>query len=224
MNLRSPRLVRCAGGLGPAEALDPEDEEAYDALYRRVENEAAQLRVVLLGAEARERERVWLKGKVSGELDDARLVDGALGERNVYKRRGESTAAASARQKDPKRIVFVVDVSSSMSNFNADERLDRLCATTLMLMESFHGLGHKYEYQVVGHSGSSAWLPLVPMGEPPVGRAGRFNVIKRMYHHSATCRSGDHTLDAGRRAVLEVGLLPADERFVFLISDANLGE
>ena len=40
-------------------------------------------------AEAKEKERTWLKNQLQGELDDARLVDGATGERNVYKRRGQ---------------------------------------------------------------------------------------------------------------------------------------
>jgi hypothetical protein len=31
---------------------------------------------------------VWVKNQIQGELDDNRLIDGALGERNVYKRRG----------------------------------------------------------------------------------------------------------------------------------------
>ena len=183
----------------------------------------AQLRSVLLSVEARERERVWLKGQVVGELDDARLVDGVLGEKNVFKRRGHNpNPPPSQRQHLPKRLIFVVDVSSSMANFNADERLDRLCATTLMVMEAFTGLGHKYEYAIVGHSGETAWLPLVAMGSPPSGRAARLGVIRAMIQHSSTCRSGDHTLDAGRRAVLELASEPADDRFVFLVSDANL--
>ena len=48
---------------------------------------------------------------------------------------------------------FVVDVSGSMAYFNGDERLDRLCATVVMLMEALTGLEHKYSYEIVGHSG-----------------------------------------------------------------------
>ena len=40
------------------------------------------------GMEAKEKERQWLKNQQTGDLDDNRLVDGATGERNVYKRRG----------------------------------------------------------------------------------------------------------------------------------------
>ena len=43
---------------------------------------------LLQAVEATERERVWLRGKTSGEMDDSRLVDLAIGDKNVYKKRG----------------------------------------------------------------------------------------------------------------------------------------
>ena len=43
-----------------------------------------------------------------------------------------------------------------------------------------------------------------------------------MNAHSETCSSGDHTLDATRRAILEITKEEADEYFVVLLSDANL--
>jgi hypothetical protein len=49
------------------------DESVYDELYSTVENEITQLRVVLQAVEAKEKERVWLRGKTSGEMDDTRL-------------------------------------------------------------------------------------------------------------------------------------------------------
>jgi hypothetical protein len=48
------------------------------------------------GMEAKEKERQWLKNQQTGDLDDNRLVDGATGERNVYKRRGTFVACASS--------------------------------------------------------------------------------------------------------------------------------
>src|SRR6185437_2256479 len=97
--------------------LDPErnrlglDEGLYTRLYNAVAKEIGQLRVVLEGAEARETERTWLKNQVNGELDDNKLVDGAVGERNIYKRRGVEEHPPSHLQKRPKRLRFVMDVS-----------------------------------------------------------------------------------------------------------------
>ena len=204
-------------------ALDLEDidEEKYAELFFQVENEVSQLRVVLQAVEAKEKERSWLKGKTSGELDDNRIVDLAIGEKNVYKRRGEKEEARLS-QRLPKRMSFLVDVSGSMAYFNSDQRLDRLCATVVMLMESLAGLEHKYQYEIVGHSGETHHLPLVPMGEPPLNRVERLNVIKMMIKHASSCRSGDNTLASSIRAVREVRNFEADDYFVFLISDANL--
>lgn len=65
--------------------------------------------------------------------------------RKVFKRRGNEDPIFGNLQKKPKRIRFVMDVSSSMAVFNnADRRLDRMAATTLMIMEAFHGFTHKY--------------------------------------------------------------------------------
>ena len=112
-----------------------EDLSVYDELYATVENEITQLRVVLQAVEAKEKERVWLRGKTSGEMDDTRLVDLAIGEKNVYKKRGQKEESRLV-QRLPKRLSFVVDVSGSMAYFNSDLRLDRLCATVVMLMEA----------------------------------------------------------------------------------------
>ena len=117
---------------------------------------------------------------------------------------------------------FVVDVSGSMAYFNGDERLDRLCATVVMLMEALTGLEHKYSYEIVGHSGETFELPLVGFGRPPTNRGERLAVVQTMVDHAARCRSGDNTLAAGARAVKHVRSEEADDFFVFLISDANL--
>jgi hypothetical protein len=50
------------------------------------------------GMEAKEKERQWLKNQQTGDLDDTRLVDGATGERNVYKRRGVHAMATRTRR------------------------------------------------------------------------------------------------------------------------------
>ena len=201
--------------------MDNVDESKYDELYSTVENEVNQLRVVLQTVEAKERERTWLRGKTTGELDDSRLVDLSIGEKNVFKRRGKKEESRLT-QRLPKRMSFVVDVSSSMAYFNGDERLDRLCATVVMLMEALAGLEHKYSYEIVGHSGETFELPLVSFGRPPTNRGERLAVVQTMIDHAARCRSGDNTLAAGARAVKYVRSEEADDFFVFLISDANL--
>lgn len=38
-------------------------------------------------------ERVWLRNQASGELDDSRLLDGAAGERLVFRRRGDAPSS-----------------------------------------------------------------------------------------------------------------------------------
>ena len=70
-----------------------------------------------------------------------------------------------------------------------------------MLMEALAGLNHKYEYEIVGHSGETDMYPLVDMGSPPANRAERLAVVKAMIEHSSNCRSGDNTLAAGMRAI-----------------------
>ncbi|CAK9040016.1 von Willebrand factor A domain-containing protein 8 [Durusdinium trenchii] len=197
------------------------DHAKYDELFKAVEKEILQLRVVLQSIEARERERTWLRGKVVGEFDDNKIVDLAIGEKNVFKRRGQREDR-SLIQSLLKRLSFVVDVSGSMAVFNGDGRLDRLCATMVMIMESLCGLEHKYIYEIIGHSGESDWLPFVQMGQHPATRLERFAVVEAMTDHAATARSGDNTLAAGVKAVQEIVKEDADDYFVFLISDANL--
>ena len=64
-----------------------------------------------------------------GVCTDTRLVDLAVGEKNVYKRRGLKDQARIT-QRLPKRLSFIVDVSASMAHFN---RCD-LSATLYVVM------------------------------------------------------------------------------------------
>ena len=198
-------------------------EEVYDKLYESVSKEISQLRVILESVEARERERVWITMQNQGELDDNRLVDGATGERNIYKRRGNHDPLFGAIQKKPKRLRFVVDVSGSMARFNgSDRRLDRMAATTVMIMESFIGFEHKYEYSITGQDGDSPFIPFVDYSSPPRNKYQRIRVVNQLYHNAMSCNSGDHTLAAAHHAILDVTSKEADDYFVFVLSDANL--
>ena len=174
-------------------------------------------------------------------------MDAATGERNIFKRRGVPPAPPIGQvQRLPKRLRFVVDVSSSMGRFNgADRRLDRTAACVVMVLEAFASLEHKYDVSIVGHSGESFCIPFVgsgadddtvgaltskggdssPGGFPmPRNRKARLEVIRHIYSHANFASSGDHTLAAAMSAVEQVAKEEADDYFVFLLSDANLSQ
>lgn len=116
------------------------EDAAYARFATRVAREVVQLRLILQSVEAKAKEREWLRLQTQGDLDENRLVDGVVGERSVYRRRGEAAPQLGVPQRLPKRLHFLVDVSASMYRFNGyDQRLDRLLETTLLVMESLHG-------------------------------------------------------------------------------------
>ncbi|RLN95927.1 hypothetical protein BBJ28_00014037, partial [Nothophytophthora sp. Chile5] len=201
--------------------------ETYQSYFTRVERESAQLRAVLGNLEAVAQERSWLRHQSSGELDDGKLVDGVAGERLVFKRRGVSDSPfqspAGRQQQEPKRMLFVMDVSGSMYRFNGqDARLERMLETSLMIMESFAGFEKELDYCIMGHSGDSPEIPFVAFGAPPPDRKARLQVLQKMVAHTQYCRSGDHTVEAVERGVQRAAALGGDGRFVFVVSDANL--
>ncbi|KAG4058579.1 von Willebrand factor A domain-containing protein 8 [Phytophthora cactorum] len=202
--------------------------ETYQSYFKRVERESSQLRAVLANLEAVAQERNWLRHQSSGELDDGKLVDGVAGERLVFKRRGVSDSpfqalAGHQQDQEPKRMLFVMDVSGSMYRFNGqDSRLERILETSLMIMESFAGFERELDYCIMGHSGDSPEIPFVEFGAPPKDRKERLQVLQKMVAHTRYCRSGDHTVEAVERGVQRVAALEGDDRFVFVVSDANL--
>ena len=105
-----------------------------------------------------------------------------------------------------------------------DRRMDRMVATTVMLMEALDGFSHKYDYAITGHDGDSPIIPFVTFGKPPLLPADRLRVIEMMYYSTGDCGTGDHTLSAVEHAITEVLKAEADDYFVFLLSDANLAE
>lgn len=196
----------------------------YEAYFARVEHESSQLRSILDNLESFAQERSWLRHQSSGELDDAKLVDGVTGERLVFKRRGTSDSPfQTMHQSKPKRMVFVMDVSGSMYRFNGqDGRLERVLETSLMIMESFAGFESKFDYCIMGHSGDSPEIPFVEFGTPPANRKERLKVLQRMVAHSQYCMSGDHTVEAIDKAVQLAVDQEGDDYYVFVVSDANL--
>ena len=76
---------------------------------------------------------------------------------------------------------------------------------------------------MVGHSGSGPEAELlIPWGEPPQGAKRRLQLLQRMAAHTQYCHPGDKTFEATRLAIADVANRPADERFVFVVSDADL--
>merc|ERR1711916_56947 len=103
-----------------------------------------------------------------------------------------------------------------------DGRLERSMEAACMLMEAMGGMGHKYQYELVGHSGETPSIPLVRFGAPPANERERLKVMETMHAHAQFCLSGDHTVEAAAAAVDSLAKEDADERFVIVLSDANL--
>lgn len=89
------------------EQLDMSDAqmEVYARYLGNVQREIRELRVTLEAVEAKNKERVWLKNQISGDVDDTKLIEGITGERSIYKRRGETDEIGMFQQK-PKRMIF----------------------------------------------------------------------------------------------------------------------
>ncbi|ORZ15094.1 AAA domain-domain-containing protein [Absidia repens] len=182
------------------------DPAEYDAMY--------ELRVVLEGVEAKNKERVWLKNQT---------IEGLTGERSIYKRRGDDDPEIGLFHDKPKRMNFVFDLSASMFRFNAhDRRLERSLEVALMLMESFRGLEHKFAYSISGHSGDSAYMEFVKPGYYPRSEKEEFEVLSRMRAHCRYCLSGDKTLDAVTHSIKEIVTEVGDDYLVVILSDANI--
>ena len=151
-------------------------------------------------------------------------MDAAVGERTVFKQRGKPPQRLGAQQTKPKRLAFLLDASASMSRGDAlDGRLRRMGATAALLMEALAGFEHKFAYSMSAHSGSSAEVSLVEAGKPPLTVAERARVVSTLFSHAAGSATGDNSLEAARRAISDIAAVDADDRFVLLLSDANLG-
>lgn len=104
---------------------------------------------------------------------------------------------------------------------NDDGRLDRLAALTVLAMEALAGLDSRFNYEIFGHSGETAFEQFVSFECPPRDIGERLGVVRAIYDHASMCQTGDNTINAGVLALKRVTAEPADDYFVFLISDAN---
>eukprot|EP01065_Artemidia_motanka_P007771 TRINITY_DN1388_c0_g1_i1.p1 TRINITY_DN1388_c0_g1~~TRINITY_DN1388_c0_g1_i1.p1 ORF type:complete len:1934 (+),score=667.32 TRINITY_DN1388_c0_g1_i1:133-5802(+) len=198
------------------------ENDMYSRAYGVVKTQIALLQTLLRGLRSKEGDRVWLRHQTDGVWDESKLVEGLTGEKNIFRRRGEP-AGDSPTLRKKKRLVFCFDCSGSMYRFNGvDGRLDRSVEAAVMVMEALSGFEDRIEYEVLGHSGDSHAIPLIRPGHPPRNKKERLDVALKMVAHAQFCWSGDHTLECMEEAVTHASRGPADQRFVFVISDANL--
>ena len=181
------------------------DAKMYNTFSQAVRAEVKELRTMLAGLHAKGDEREWLKHQTEGDMDDSKLVDGLTGEQAIYKRRGTKNPDAFGLQQHPKRLRFLVDVSGSMYRFNGhDLRLQRMMEVACLVMEAFHGMTG-VEYEIIGHSGESASIPLVTAVKGmPKHEHDRLKVLQEMHAHAQFCISGDNTLEAVQAAISKV--------------------
>ena len=203
--------------------LAAHDAAEYDSYLSAVQPQVFRMRRLLREHQTRAEERVWHKGRPTGELDEARLADGLAGATSIYKHRGPPPPTAIGGQRRVS-IRFVMDLSGSMYTFDRiDRRKTRLLETAFFFMQSLDGLENEYEYSMVGHSGSGPEAEqLIHWGEPPLGAKTRLQLLQRMALHTQYCYPGDQTYEATSLAIKNAAARQADERFVFVISDADL--
>ncbi|XP_058438588.1 von Willebrand factor A domain-containing protein 8 isoform X2 [Marmota monax] len=199
------------------------DAATYERFSGAVRRQVQSLRIILDNLQAKGKERQWLKHQATGELDDAKIIDGLTGEKTIYKRRGELEPQLGSPQEKPKRLRLVVDVSGSMYRFNGvDGRLERSMEAVCMVMEAFENYEEKFKYDIAGHSGDDYNIALVSINKIPKNNKQRLEILKTMHAHSQFCMSGDHTLMGTEHAIKEIVKEEADEYFVIVLSDANL--
>ena len=209
--------------------MSESEHESYLEFLAPINNDIANLRAALHSVEYKASERDWIKNQLDGDLDDSKLIEGIAGEKHVYKRRAMIDPSSGHRLSSmPKRLRFVVDCSGSMYRFNSyDKRLNRCLQATALVMESFDGLKDKFDYSIVGHSGDSSCIDLVPFGEPPSNAKERMRILQTIIAHSQFCESGDNTLAAVKQAMFDVvqdgnSDESSGNALVIAISDANL--
>lgn len=199
------------------------DMKWHEKYFESVSQQISQLQLVLQSVEARGNERVWLKQRNEGDLDENRLIEGVIGEKNIFKQRASQDKLLPSSQRKPIRVLFVVDLSASMYHFNhVDGRLDRLLSSVLMVLHSFKPYHHKFQLGLYAHSGDAPLIPFVPFGTYPKDPQEMVKILKKMQAHTEYCSSGDHTLESISLSVDLLTREEADDYYLFVVSDANL--
>ncbi|EGF84196.1 hypothetical protein BATDEDRAFT_84927 [Batrachochytrium dendrobatidis JAM81] len=204
--------------------ISAKDMSLFTKYKTNVQREIRELRVILEGLEAKEKERVWIRNKTNGDIDETKLVEGLAGDRSIYRIRGDNNNDP-AFQKLPKKLHFVFDLSASMMRFNGhDGRMERSLECAVMLMEAFRGFEYKLQYKINGHSGDGPNTQFIQAGKFPKTEKDMLEIINRMSIHASYCISGDNTVDAVTTAIKDITEEEADDYFVLVLSDANLNQ
>lgn len=94
--------------------MSAHDYKVYDSFSQPIQGQVKQLRSILSSLQAKHKERSWLKHQTYGEIDDSKLIEGVVGEKNIYRKRGDQEPEPGQPQAKPKRLKIVADVSASM--------------------------------------------------------------------------------------------------------------
>lgn len=65
--------------------MEEYDQKVYTQLYEKIAPQVGLMKNIIDSLEAREKERLWAKHQTSGDLDDAKLIEGMAGERTIYR-------------------------------------------------------------------------------------------------------------------------------------------
>lgn len=207
------------------EEINMTDQEMSSFLkfYNNVKFQIEELKEILNSLKSKEKEKTWIKNLSSGEIDENKIVEGIIGEKNIYKKR-ELGDKNDKLQKKPKLIEFLFDVSASMYRFNGqDQRMYRMMEIGVLIMESFKDFESKIIYEIYGHSGEEPNVPFISKMNYPKNQQEELKIILKMHAHSQFCLSGDSTLESISLKMNEMSKITnVDEKILYVFSDANL--
>jgi len=211
--------------LHEAQTTDAEARAYQGLLEPSLKRQIAMLQSALDQRRQQTRTGRWLRFQPRGDLDEHAIVECALGSERIYKYRERIAHVYEPSMVYPAqrtRIALVLDLSGSMyTKDNVDGRLRRCVECALLVIEACRDLHSEYDYAIFGHSGSTSALELVSFGSPPATIKDTLRIVQRMIEHARTCKSGDKTIAAVRRALKAILKAPAKEYLLFLISDAD---
>ncbi|KAI3381394.1 hypothetical protein SNEBB_005189 [Seison nebaliae] len=204
------------------------DASTYTSYRNAVNHEVELLRNALDNLKSRRNERQWIRGKSTGsEMDETKIVEAMLGEKNIYKRRELIKPEDGIPKIRPKLISLLVDVSGSMYRFaRYDGRLQLELEAALMLIEMAEGRDD-IVYEIIGHSGEDDAIEFVKVHYPPKNAKQKIDILKMMIAHSQFCFAGDNTVSCLKnkqeniKKLLEAKDDKFDEAFIIILSDAN---
>lgn len=88
--------------------------QVYNEFSQPIQGQVKQLRTILNSLQTKQKERSWLKHQTVGDIDDSKLIEGIVGDKNIYRKRGEHEPEPGQPPNKPKRLKIVADVSASM--------------------------------------------------------------------------------------------------------------